>query len=851
MSAKTANELARNLVGGLAAFSCLFISACSTFTGLSGAASMRVEVEVYKGPLSKPIDVQWQEFEGLIDEAKESVKTYDDSLLVIAANQGFLPGKHTSVFTVKPHFGFKDNKDNKKAHTRTIGKVAGTDADNDSDTPVWCGKKDPESIFLEAYANCIILAGIHDDARQLVDEINKINDIRNGFEFDPEALAQKVQSAIDETKKLSSEQAGLQATMKPLIADLSSLKEGLESMTGNLNEKIEKDSTSRTRGDYDIFEAFEKLRTGLSDIMETLRVSNTKDVLRDSNWKPLEQELDGILTDIKSYQKSTEVAKAIKLLQSNTKALQKRLESKDQALLKAVEGESGFLGSIHPTFSIPTNNVSAFREKAEDILAIRKKRADDANKIYLSLSGLYERAKILHNEDLLDSLESYRNIGKALYDEQFELREKVGKIKDLLDNKSSTSDDAVEKDLDAIKKLGEQIAALTVKNADTVSAQEKLGRIGSHLEVFSGQLADLKYAEQLKQILANGARLAARMKAKAMYWAETHVSANPWSRPVRVAMANFANLASEYSNQIESRADVLIKQLDKNIAHRMNARDLPLSDFLRNSSPTDFRNMYVWNRAVAPAQPTDMVFHPLDAFSSDETAERVRGIERLFADYYWSKINVVYGSGRGDFNMMLVKDETGNWNLKSYSNDPSELLAAYAEATRAGIKAAVEVAASASSGGGATALSATERAVGLARRIASGQASESPKNVFDVEKLHERTKEKLEKLKADAKTAEENEDYTKKLESLESKKIKASSDDEKSKLDQEIAGVKKTRDDFRKKTAEKALDILKDHAAVIDVLQEAAANHQKSGKTAEAGKTPVAIKTPEAATTGK
>ena len=39
-----------------------------TFT-LSNAASMRVEVEVYKGPLSKTLPVQWGELEGLVDTA--------------------------------------------------------------------------------------------------------------------------------------------------------------------------------------------------------------------------------------------------------------------------------------------------------------------------------------------------------------------------------------------------------------------------------------------------------------------------------------------------------------------------------------------------------------------------------------------------------------------------------------------------------------------------------------------------------------------------------------------------------------------------------------------------------------
>ena len=77
--------------------------------------------------------------------------------------------------------------------------------------------------------------------------------------------------------------------------------------------------------------------------------------------------------------------------------------------------------------------------------------------------------------------------------------------------------------------------------------------------------------------------------------------------------------------------------------------------------PTDFLNLYTWNRAAAWALLEEMVWHhPLNAFSSNETADRVRVIERLFADHNWGKVNTVYGSGQGEFTMALVKDDVGN-----------------------------------------------------------------------------------------------------------------------------------------------------------------------------------------------
>ena len=119
--------------------------------------------------------------------------------------------------------------------------------------------------------------------------------------------------------------------------------------------------------------------------------------------------------------------------------------------------------------------------------------------------------------------------------------------------------------------------------------------------------------------------LGMKLKAKAFYWAEIHTALAPCCRDVRIAMAGFTNLASELSNHLESRADALQWQLDEE--YGTDARELPLSLYLRDAQPTDFLNLYTWNRAAAPALVPDMFWHPLNAFSSDETADRVRVID--------------------------------------------------------------------------------------------------------------------------------------------------------------------------------------------------------------------------------
>ena len=238
--------------------------------------------------------------------------------------------------------------------------------------------------------------------------------------------------------------------------------------------------------------------------------------------------------------------------------------------------------------------------------------------------------------------------------------------------------------------------------------------------------------EQRKRIMQQVARVAMKLKAKAMYWAETQVGLAPCRREVRIAIATFANLASEYSNQLESLADGLQWQLGEE-GKGINAKQLPLSVYLRNAETTDFLNLYTWNRAAAPAIWEEMLLHPSTAFSSEETADRVRVIERLMADYNWEKVNTVYGSGQGDFAMALIKDEIGNWNLKSFDSDPTELIEAYTKLART-------VALTAISG------------VPLLPTEIEGTTGFS--NVLNMNALHKRVVEKLKTIEKKLKTIE-------------------------------------------------------------------------------------------------
>lgn len=248
---------------------------------------------------------------------------------------------------------------------------------------------------------------------------------------------------------------------------------------------------------------------------------------------------------------------------------------------------------------------------------------------------------------------------------------------------------------------------------------------------------------KIKKILRDVSELAARLKAKALFWSQLMLISQSDSYVVRINMASTASGLAQYSNQMASRADALLKQLEGKLRQA-----LPTSVYLRDTSTTDFPNLHAWNRAAAPALLSEMIIHPLSAFGSEETFDRIRVIERLFADHYWTNINTVYGSGQGEVRMALIKDDIGNWDLKSFDSDPTELVDAYKDITLAGLKAAASLAKEVAEDG---ATAGAAGALELAGRLARGQMGSdgAVAGQFNVEALHGRVVTRLQALKQD------------------------------------------------------------------------------------------------------
>jgi bacterioferritin (cytochrome b1) len=237
-----------------------------------------------------------------------------------------------------------------------------------------------------------------------------------------------------------------------------------------------------------------------------------------------------------------------------------------------------------------------------------------------------------------------------------------------------------------------------------------------------------------KDVLHDAVAFAQELSVGGFVVAYDHVPFAVKSRRVRSMQVAFANLASEFGNQIIARADSLLKQMQGE-----DRRVMPVSIYLRDAGQTDFLNLFVWNHAGAPSLCEEGCGN-----LQEVTRNRVRTVERLFADHNWSKINSVHASGQGEVRMAFIKDELGNWNLKNFDNDPTELLKTYKDAGLAAVKTAIELA-----GPGAKEFSAAQRAINFGNRVVLGRGSgeELTAEFRTLQTLHKRAVTQLEALR--------------------------------------------------------------------------------------------------------
>ena len=664
---RTYAALATALIAG----TLLFTSCTSSFpihhltNPLSTAASMRVEIEVYKGSLSKNVSLQWGELEGLVDEMADALTTFNDAIVTAASKFGYVSDctKCNAEVSIDPHYRSKKiakqsggrilpRTKRPEIDTRTVEKVGGAFLhNNDSSEKAgkikWCTSDnvyENEQLLI----GCHILSNMHDDIRVLLKELNMLSDIIH--------------------------RPGTVGTLKNLLDEAVDNFNKVYSLIIAAKDKVDrlKNSCADT---CDSREILFVIRLNLEEAKGMLKKNKilwnaSKDVSRD---------LEATLRKVKD-------TSAVKFIAEEAIVLSQRI---NERVLPVIESVNKTVDEIDAETHVPFFATHP-----------------------------------------LTLAEWSRGLERAASE--------IAQLSDFLLKQVRRCRDA------------RAVATPSMDHEDFLESAS---------------------CEQRKQIMKQVGRVAMKLKAKALYWAEAHVGVAPQDRKVRVTMAAFANLVSEYSNQMESLADGLQWQLGEE-GKRINARQLPLSVYLRNAETTDFLNLYTWNRAAALAIWEEMLLHPHNAFTSNETADRVRVIERLFADLNWEKINTAYGSGQGDFSMALVKDEIGNWNLKSFDSDPTELVTAYTKFTLTSINRASSLL----TGGGSLPESLLRSSGNLIQEQIDGRARLS--DVLNTNTLHKQVAERLETIKADATT-------------------------------------KKT------KVIERILDVLDDYEVVIDLLQEA------------------------------
>lgn len=215
----------------------------------------------------------------------------------------------------------------------------------------------------------------------------------------------------------------------------------------------------------------------------------------------------------------------------------------------------------------------------------------------------------------------------------------------------------------------------------------------------------LKTPLKCLQHLQSVAKFGAKLKRRAAYWATENVATSSSNTRLRIEMVNFAQFTAEYGNQITARADALFKQFAGANGAGIARQQLANSVYLRDSAPTAYLNLYDWADAAVKYKRTTTA------------AERTRMVKQLVADNYWSNINTVFAAGQGSVSAALVKDDVGNWNMKSFDNSPGDLLDAYKSVGLAAVKTVAGMATSANG------LSGAQKALKLADQVALGSTS--------------------------------------------------------------------------------------------------------------------------------
>lgn len=237
------------------------------------------------------------------------------------------------------------------------------------------------------------------------------------------------------------------------------------------------------------------------------------------------------------------------------------------------------------------------------------------------------------------------------------------------------------------------------------------------------------------------ATIASMMQIEAQRLASANLARVPKSRLVRTKMAELGFLLGEFAQRTSARNSVLAKLLEKceGEGDCRQPSKLPTSAYLRDADPSKYIDVFQWfNAGMSSGGTGAYVRH-----------NRIEAIKQLTEDQNWEQINDVYASGQGDVGMVFIKDDLGNWNLKSFSNDPTELLAAYRKGADAAISSAVKLAKKAANPalGAVDTVSQSQRLLDLADTFSGGTKDPDVVGGTSLSQLRNSTVQRLKSLK--------------------------------------------------------------------------------------------------------
>lgn len=630
--------------------------------GWTGSSSMRVEVEVYKGPLSKEKSIQVEELVGMIKDSTNAIQILQTNVEVSMCRIGCFDRSPNAPWSYEIGYANQsafEERDMAAEPTIEYDFVwAGTpiryynrksslgidlpDIYRSGSAESICGDT-PYDIRVDRHPDdsewksCHILLGIHKD-------LDTLEELSCDFApyFAEHQFCDKVTNAV--------------AAQAQRFADLLRAARGLNQEVNNVRSETEAFLASLREPN--------RCEGILAKLLGSLRTEESVTTEQARAAARLVQRVNAFVTGLEEAQEDW----------SNTIAKLKTATERSEEVEQTAPGEGA------------------------DVLVIPDV-SEELSRLDAAQTALNESV-----DDLRLALDSLHSASLRRFDESGRNANAIIVVHGICETCATAQLD--------------QLNGLDGRLSET---EGRLARVSAGFEILTAALAERRpryraaaatrdangnVVHEAKGLYRRAAQYGARMRNRAAFWAAEHTGIDPKSRRVRIEMAGFSQFAAEYGNQITSRADALMKQEDGADGPGLLREQLASSVYLRDSAPTGYLDLYEFN-AAAVERP-------------GETAQdRIRLVEHLVRDTYWSNVNTVFAAGQGEASMAFVKDDIGNWNLKNYENKPGELLDAYKQVGLTAVEGVAQIAGTASGAG----LPGVANALQCANQIALGSTS--------------------------------------------------------------------------------------------------------------------------------